>query len=82
MLRNLETKTPIVSLQSGNSLYLGKASNYPKVSNNLTAPFYGTFAKSSQTLFRMIANYYICIIRDVEKPLLPPKPNANELRKI
>jgi len=42
-------QTPIVSLQSGNSLYLGKPSNYPKVSNNLIAPFYGTFAKSSQT---------------------------------
>jgi len=42
-------QTPIVLLQSGNSLYLGKLSNYPKVSNNLTALFYGTFAKSSQT---------------------------------
>jgi len=42
-------QTPIVLLQSGNSLYLGKPSNYHKVSNNLTALFYGTFAKSSQT---------------------------------
>jgi len=39
-------QTPIVSLQSGNRLYLGKASNYPKVSNNLTVLFYGTLQKS------------------------------------
>jgi len=39
-------QTPIVLLQSGNSLYLGKPSNYHKVSNNLTALFYGTLQKS------------------------------------
>jgi len=39
-------QTPIVLLQSGNSPYLGKSSNYPKVSNNLTALFYGTLQKS------------------------------------